>query len=157
MTRAFAAPPARRRRRIRSEKRRKRPLTADVSSALWPRLLARRRDLAHVSHARAVATGAHAATCALRVIDWTAEGKPSRDVLGAADFVDDAAEARGPATARGAFPGVRVGAARRRPLARERRARAQTTWGAGEAIVRVDVPTGEVTRSRPRRRGRGTG
>ena len=135
------------------------PLTADVSSALWPRFSPDGATLAYVSHARAVATGAHAATCALRVIDWTAEGKPSRDVLGVADFVDDAAEARGPATARGAFPGLYASA----PLAADPwlgndALVLQTTWGAGEAIVRVDVPTGEVTRlTPPRRRGRGTG
>ena len=126
------------------------PLTADVSSALWPRFSPDGATLAYVSHARAVATGAHAATCALRVIDWTAEGKPSRDVLGVADFVDDAAEARGPATARGAFPGLYASA----PLAADPwlgndALVLQTTWGAGEAIVRVDVPTGEVTRLTP--------
>ena len=106
-----------------------------------------------------MATGAHAATCALRVIDWTAEGKPSRDVLGVADFVDDAAEARGPATARGAFPGLYASA----PLAADPwlgndALVLQTTWGAGEAIVRVDVPTGEVTRlTPPAAEGEGTG
>ena len=127
------------------------PLTADVSSALWPRFSPDGATLAYVSHARAVATGAHAATCALRVIDWTAEGKPSRDVLGVADFVDDDAEARGPrSSARGAFPGLYASA----PLAADPwlgndALVLQTTWGAGEAIVRVDVPTGEVTRLTP--------
>ena len=127
-------------------------LTADVSSALWPRFSPDGTTLAYVSHARAVATGAHAATCALRVIDWTAEGKPSRDVLGVDEAVADDAHPtpHGKPRARGAFPGLYASS----PLAADPWLSndalvLQTTWGAGEAIARVDVRAGSVTRLTP--------
>ena len=124
-------------------------LTADVSSALWPRFSPDGRTLAYVSHARAVATGAHAATCALRVVEWTAEGRPSRDVLGVDDGADQEGAEPAPAS-RGAFPGVYAFA----PLAADPwlgndALALQTTWGAGEAIVRVDVRDGSVMRLTP--------
>jgi acylaminoacyl-peptidase len=114
-------------------------LTKDVPSALWPRFSPDGKKLAYVSHERAVVTGAHAATCALRVMDWTKEGKPSRDVLG----VETKKK-------RGAFPGLYASA----PLVADPwlgndALVVQTTWGAGEAIVRVDVNSGEVTRLTP--------
>jgi acylaminoacyl-peptidase len=114
-------------------------LTKDVPSALWPRFSPDGKNLAYVSHERAVVTGAHATTCTLRVMDWTKEGKPSRDVLG----VETKKK-------RGAFPGLYASA----PLVADPwlgndALVVQTTWGAGEAIVRVDVNSGEVTRLTP--------
>lgn len=121
-------------------------LTADVPSALWPRFSPDGKTLAYVSHERAVATGAHAATCALRVMDWAAEGKPSRDVLGVetSDSVEKGKKKRG------AFPGLYASA----PLVADPwlgndALLLQTTWGAGEAIISVNVNSGEVTRLTP--------
>jgi hypothetical protein len=96
-------------------------LTKDVPSALWPRFSPDGKNLVYVSHERAVVTGAHAATCALRVMDWTKEGKPSRDVLGVETKKKTRRVSR--------F--IRVRAARRRPLARERRARCADHVGRG--------------------------
>ena len=141
-------------------------LTPRTRSALWPRFSPDGKTLAFVSHERAVETGAHAASAALRTMPWSPEclivddENDARDA-GAASSASPAlsaaiANARevvpvvdAPAT-RGAFPGLFAASPLvRDPWLNDAELAMQTTWGAGEAVVAVDAETGRVTRLTP--------
>ena len=134
-------------------------LTADTRSALWPRFSPDGKSLLYVSHERAVVTGAHAATASLRVIAWDkaltfkAQGerfatpddcsKYSRDVLG----VDGTSEKK---SLRGSFPGLYASSPLVvNPWISDDSVVLQSTWGVSEAVLRVDISTGEITRLTP--------
>ena len=106
------------------------------------------------SHERAVESGAHFATVALCAMPW--RGHESADAVDAAveenrDIVPvvDAPERPG------GFPGLYVSSPPPDDpwLLPDSNSRSgmvlQTTWGAGEAIVEVDVTTGTVRRMTP--------
>ena len=125
-------------------------LTRSTRSATWPRFSPDGNTLVWFSHDRAVESGAHFATVALCAMPW--RGHESKAV------VDDAAEENRPVVpvvevpARpGGFPGLYVSSPPPDDpwLPDSCTMVLQTTWGAGEAIVEVDVETGEVRRLTP--------
>lgn len=129
-------------------------LTRSTRSALWPRFSPDGDVLVWFSHERAVESGAHFATVALCAMPW--RGHESADAVDAAveenrDIVPvvDAPERPG------GFPGLYVSSPPPDdpwllPDSNSRsRMVLQTTWGAGEAIVEVDVTTGTVRRMTP--------
>ena len=125
-------------------------LTRSTRSATWPRFSPDGDVLVWFSHDRAVESGAHFATVALCAMPW--RGHESEAV------VNDAANQNRPvvpvveAPAKpGGFPGLYVSSPPPDDpwLPDSRVMVLQTTWGAGEAIVEVDVETGKVRRLTP--------
>ena len=122
-------------------------LTPDARSALWPRFTPDGSLLVFVSHEAAVESGAHMATAALRAIPWSAAtggpknpAKPSHVVVPTVHQPER----------EGAFPGLYIfGPPPASPWVGPRGLVLQSTWEAGEAVVHVDVETGEVTRLTP--------
>ena len=125
-------------------------LTRSTRSAMWPRFTPGGDTLVWFSHERAVDSGAHFATVALCSMPW--RGHESVEVVeGAAEenrCVVPVVEA--PESA-GGFPGLYVSSPPpTNPWLPDGTTMVlQTTWGAGEAIVEVDVETGEVRRLTP--------
>ena len=121
-------------------------ITENASSAMWPRFTPDGKTLAFVSHERAVESGAHFATASLRAMSWSADGPGEERVVVP---VVDVPERRG------AFPGVYASSPPPAEpwLTREDGSGVdmvlQTTWGAGEAIVRVNLETGATSRITP--------
>ena len=133
-------------------------LTPGTKSALWPRFSPDGTTLVFVSHDCAVESGAHMATAALHAIPWTV-GITAADAVAAAAaaassrVVVPAVDA--PAT-EGAFPGLYMfSPPPAEPWIKSGGGESsdglllQSTWGAGEAIVHVNVETGRVTRVTP--------
>jgi len=125
-------------------------LTRSTRSAMWPRFTPGGDTLVWFSHERAVDSGAHFATVSLCSMPW--RGHESVEVVeGAAEenrCVVPVVEA--PESA-GGFPGLYVSSPPpTNPWLPDGTTMVlQTTWGAGEAIVEVDVETGEVRRLTP--------
>ncbi len=129
-------------------------LTRSTRSATWPRFTPDGDVLVWFSHDRAVESGAHFATVALCAMPW--HGHESAVAVAAAAEESRALVPVVDAPERpGGFPGLYISSPPPDdPWLRRHRSDAprmvlQTTWGAGEAIVTVDVTTGAVTRMTP--------
>ena len=125
-------------------------LTRSTRSATWPRFSPDGNTLVWFSHERAVESGAHFATVALCAMPW--RGHESVAVVdGAAEENREIVPVVEAPARPGGFPGLYISSPPPDDpwLPDGCTMVLQTTWGAGEAIVEVDVETGEVRRLTP--------
>jgi acylaminoacyl-peptidase len=126
-------------------------LTPGTRSALWPRFSPDGATLVFASHDCAVESGAHMATAALHAIPWSAAiaGGDEAAVAAAAAATRVVVAAVDAPASDGAFPGLYMFSPPPPDPWIDGGLLLQTTWGAGEAIVHVDIATGEVSRITP--------
>ncbi|CAM0872110.1 unnamed protein product [Alopecurus aequalis] len=119
-------------------------LTAEVSSAFFPRFSPDGKYLIFISAKSAVDSGAHNATNSMHKIDWPADGK-----LEGSFSVDDVVPIiMSPQV--GGFPGIYCSGLLRFPwLSDGQTIVLSSFWGSKEAILSVNIVTGKVSRISP--------
>ncbi|XP_003573923.1 acylamino-acid-releasing enzyme 1 isoform X1 [Brachypodium distachyon] len=119
-------------------------LTADVSSAFFPRFSPDGKFLVFISAKSAVDSGAHNATNSMHKVDWPADGKLEGS-LSVADVVPIVMSPQD-----GCFPGIYCSGLLRFPWLSDGRTMVlSSVWGSREVILSVNVASGEVSRVSP--------
>jgi acylaminoacyl-peptidase len=119
-------------------------LTAELSSAFFPRFSPDGKYLVFISAKSAVDSGAHNATNSMHKIDWPADGK----VEGSFSVDDVVPVIASPQL--GGFPGIYCSGLLRFPwLSDGRTMILSSVWGSKEAVLSVNVVSGEVSRVSP--------
>ncbi|XP_051227273.1 acylamino-acid-releasing enzyme 1 isoform X1 [Lolium perenne] len=119
-------------------------LTAELSSAFFPRFSPDGKYLVFISAKSAVDSGAHNATNSMHKIDWPADGK----VEGSFSVDDVVPIIASPQL--GGFPGIYCSGLLRFPwLSDGRTMILSSVWGSKEAVLSVNVVSGEVSRVSP--------
>ena len=117
-------------------------LTPALQSAFSPRFSPNGGSLAVLSADAAVTSGAHNACAALHVLPWAADGSAGAPRC-AVPVVAQPSSA-------GAFPGLFTAAPlARAPWVSDTQLVMCSTWGSGDALLQLDVSTGEVVRITP--------
>ncbi|KAM3411538.1 hypothetical protein ACQJBY_003295 [Aegilops geniculata] len=119
-------------------------LTADLSSAFFPRFSPDGKYLVFISAKSAVDSGAHNATNSMHKIDWPTDGKLEGS-LSVSDVVPTVMSPQD-----GCFPGMYCSGLLRFPwLSDGRTMILSSAWGSKEVILSINVASGEVSRVSP--------
>lgn len=115
-------------------------LTPEVPGCCLPRFNPAGNTLAMLCNEAACTSGAHNDSVSLRVLPWDSQG-----VAGPLRTVVDTVESPLP----GGFPGLYCASLARNPWVSDTRLIMATTWGSADAIVSIDLGTGDVTQLTP--------